>query len=127
MLPIEEILKVISGMGLLGADSLEGAAGAALGGAIPGQMISQGPEAAAAALMGGVAAPQIARQLPLGDIADAVGSGIMQSGAAGMALGAIPATRAMPAAAAASLAGGGVGGVMDEQEKMRRRLMGLYT
>lgn len=126
-LPIEEIIKLISGSGLLGADSLEGALGTAIGGAIPGAMIQGGPEAAATALMGGGAGGALARQLPLGDIADAVGSVARQGGIAGAAMGALPVARSMPAAAAASLAGSGIGGVMDEQEKLRRMAMGLYT
>ena len=126
--PIEEILKLISGSGLLGANSLEGALGTAAGGFIPGAMIQGGPEAAAAALMGGGAGGALMRQLPLGDIADAVGSVARQGGAAGAVLGALPVARNLPAAAAAGLAGGAAGGVMDEREEMLRRLMrGMYT
>jgi len=65
----------------------------------------------AVALGGGVIPAAIAGQVSPGKAANAVGS----------------VARAMPAAAAASLAGGAAGGVMDEQEKMRRRMLGLYT
>ena len=110
-LPIEELIKLLSGSGLFGVDSLEGALGTAVGGAVPGVMLQSGPEAAAAALLGGGAGGALMRQVPLGKVANAVGS----------------AARSMPAAAAASLAGGAAGGVMDEQERMRRMLMGMYT
>ena len=69
----------------------------------------------------------MAGQVPLGDIADAVGSVARQGGAAGAVLGALPGARSLPAAAVAGLAGGAAGGVMDEQEKLRRMLMGMYT
>ena len=65
----------------------------------------------AVALGAGAIPAAVASQVPLGKVANAVGS----------------ATRSMPAAAAASLAGGAAGGVMDEQERMRRMLMGMYT
>lgn len=123
-IPEEMLQKIFGGTGLLGINDL----GSAVGGFIPAAMASGGPEAAAAALMGGAIAPQVARQLPLGDIADAVGSVARQGGAAGAVLGALPVARNLPAAAALSAAGGAAGGVMDEREEMLRRLMrGMYT
>jgi len=64
----------------------------------------------AVALGGGAIPAAVASQVPLGKAANAVGS----------------AARSMPAAAAASLAGSGIGGVMDEQEKLRRLMRGIY-
>ena len=126
-MPIEELIKLISGMGLLGMDSLEGALGSAVGGTVPGAMLQGGPEAAATALLGGGAAGALARQLPMNDIADAASSLISKGGAAGAAMGAIPGIRNLPPAAAASLAGGAAGDVLTEREKMLRRMMGIYA
>jgi len=121
-IPEEMLQKIFGGTGLLGINDLS----SAVGGFIPAAMASGGPEDAASALMGGGVGGALLRQLPLGDIADAVGSGIRQGGAGGIALGAIPGVRNLPAAAAAGLAGGAAGGVMDEQDKLRRMLMGIY-
>jgi len=66
------------------------------------------------------------RQLPLKDIANAAGSVARQGGVGGALMNQIPGVRSMPAAAAAGLAGGAAGGVMDEQDKLRRMLMSIY-
>ena len=121
-MPEEMIEKIFGGTGLLGINDL----GSAVGGFVPAAMASGGPEGAASALMGGGVGGALLRQLPLGDIAKAVGSGAREGGAAGRALGAIPGMRNIPAAAAAGLAGGAAGGIMDEQDKIRRMLMSIY-
>lgn len=129
-LPFEDILKLIGSSGLLGLTDIsspENALAQLGGGVLPGAAASGGIPGAIGAALGGGIPGALAGQVPLGDIADAVGSVARQGGAAGAVLGALPVARNLPAAAALSAAGGAAGGVMDEQERMRRMLMGLYT
>lgn len=123
-IPFDEILKYIGSSGLLGLTDISnpGKAVAQLGGGmLPGAAMGGGIPGVAGAALGGAIPGAIASQVPLGDIADAVGS----------------VARSVPPAAAALSAGGIAGNAMgnldpgsvlreSEREEMIRRMIGRY-